>query len=95
MLTNIKVSTTDAEREHIANLLDRRVSKRKATRQELHQVVNAFIETLLQHDIATLEENAHARPDEYVELSKAEQIIVDLDFGAWSFINQPPSAEVL
>ena len=46
MNTNIKITLTDSQRNHIKNLLDGKSSSRLATRQDVSGLVEMFIEQL-------------------------------------------------
>ena len=46
MNTNIKITLTDTQRNHIKNLLDGKSSSRLATRQDVSGLVEMFIEQL-------------------------------------------------
>ena len=47
MNTNIKITLTDTQRNHIKNLLDGKSSSRLATRQDVSKLVDMFIDQLV------------------------------------------------
>ena len=47
MNTNIKITLTDTQRNHIKNLLDGKTSSRLATRQDVSGLVEMFIDQLM------------------------------------------------
>ena len=52
MNTNIKITLTDTQRDHIKNLIDGKTSTRLATRQDVSGLVEMFIDQLIdsKHD---------------------------------------------
>ena len=81
MKTNVKIELTDDERNRFAVLFDGKQSKRKVTRAELVDFVDACIDAAL---------DAHPQPDRDLP-SVAGDVISDINAGGWTFIGQPPT----
>ena len=52
MNTNIKITLTDQQRDHIKNLIDGNTSAKLATRAEITDLVNMFIENLIDSNLS-------------------------------------------
>ena len=53
MNTNIKITLTDQQRDHIKNLIDGNTSAKLATRAEITDLVDMFIENLIDSNLSS------------------------------------------
>ena len=60
MNTNIKIELTDAERSHISNIYHNNSSSKLASRKEVTELVQAFVQQLLDGDGQTYKDVAPA-----------------------------------
>jgi hypothetical protein len=76
MKTNVPIELTDDQRSHIANLIDRKQTKRKATRSEISTLAASFFIRLLDGNVGDSN-----------QVSKAtDGVIHDINSGAWSMV---------
>lgn len=80
MKVNLKLNLSDDELSHIANLIDGKFTKRKATRREIGALVSAFVDRVAYIDVK------QDRPAN--DESLADDVIHDINEGGWSFIGQ-------
>lgn len=95
MKTNIPLEMNRAELEHVANLLDRKRSKRRATRRELCQLVEAAIRLILTLNVEDIEQMAAKRAHDPAvprDFEASQYLIKDIERGGFSFIGEPPGS---
>ena len=81
MITNIKLDLSDDERKHLAALIDRKATKRMATRKDIIDMVDIFIDAVLNLNVA----DAPTSPG---TAALVDALIPDINEGGWSFIDQ-------
>ena len=53
MKTNVQIETSDSQRKHLANIYDNKIGNRHITRKELVQLVQLYIDELLNAEKTT------------------------------------------
>lgn len=89
MKTNAPIELTDDQRSHLANLIDGKQTKRKATRGEICALVAACIDKAMDCSVGA---DRRAEPEHRIE-HVAASVIDDINRGAWSMVGQPASPE--
>jgi len=56
MNTNIKITLTDEQRDHIKNLIDGKITRKKATRQDVSSLVQMFVDNLMESKLSDPQE---------------------------------------
>ena len=56
MNTNIKITLTDEQRDHIKNLIDGKITRKMATRQEVSSLVQLFVDNLVESKLSDPQE---------------------------------------
>lgn len=92
MKTNVSIELNEHELRHVANLLDRKVTARKATRREIGSLLNAAMRRILDLNLEDVQA-AYRASDPELELGStpSENLLRDIDRGGWSFIDEPLS----
>lgn len=80
MKINAKIELQDDDLSHIANLIDGKFTKRKATRREVTHLIDTFLMRIAFIDV----KQDRPASDE----SLADNVIHDINEGGWSFIGQ-------
>jgi hypothetical protein len=76
MKTNVSIDLSEEERDLLANLIDKKTTKRLATRGDIVKLVNYIVERVLDND------------DKSGKAEIANGVIADINRGAWSFIDE-------
>ena len=56
MNTNIKITLTDEQRDHIKNLIDGKITRKKATRADVSNLVQMFVDNLMESKLTEPQE---------------------------------------
>ena len=56
MNTNIKITLTDEQRDHIKNLIDGKITRKKATRADVSNLVQMFVDNLMESKLTETQE---------------------------------------